>query len=59
MTANIPEELLSSNHRNEIHPSKYLYKNVTNKEDKDFADCLQKLQYHKCSAFCMQKRHFL
>jgi hypothetical protein len=59
MTASSPENLLSSISKNEPHPSKFLYEDITNSSDKDFFGCLQKLQYHKCSAFCMRKRRVL
>ena len=59
ITAWFPENLLNSNFDTIPHPSKMLYKEILNKKDEDFFNCLQKLQYHKCSAFCMQKRHYL
>ena len=59
MTASFPEDLPGPIPDKEPHPSKFLYKDITNTEDKDFLCCLQKLQYHKCSAFCMRKRHVL
>ena len=55
LTASVPAEFLNSNSQNKSHPSKFLYKEINQKKD-DFFCCLQKLQYHKCSAFCMQKR---
>jgi len=57
MTASFPETLLDPIPEKETHPSKFSYKDISNTSDKDFLCCLQKLQYHKCSAFCMRKRH--
>ena len=57
MTASFPENAALSD--NEPHPSKILYDDISSTSDKDFVCCLQKLQYHKCSAFCMRKRHVL
>ena len=59
ITAWMPEHCLSYNMKNKPHPSKFFYKDVQDKKDDDFFNCLEKLQYHKCSAFCMQKCHFL
>ena len=59
ITANLPETALSCNHEKKSHPSKFLYQDVINNKEEDFVCCLQKLQYHKCSAFCMRKRHVL
>ena len=54
MTASFPETSPISD--KEPHPSKFAYNEIPNTSDKDFLCCLQKLQYHKCSAFCMRKR---
>jgi hypothetical protein len=59
MTASFPENLSSSDFEKKPHPSKFFYNKMLNKTDEDFLCCLQKLQYHKCSAFCMQKRRIL
>ena len=59
MTASFPENSMSPISEKEPHPSKFLYKDITNISDKDFLCCLQKLQMHKCSAFCMRKRRVL
>ena len=59
MTASFPETSLDSISVKEHHPSKYPYKDIPNTSNKDFLCCLQKLQYHKCSAFCMRKRQVL
>lgn len=59
MTASLPETFLSTKLKSDFHPSKVMYQDIINKEDEDFVACLQKLQYHKCSAFCMRKRRFL
>ena len=56
MTASFPENLSSSDFEKKPHPSKFFYYEMLNKKDEDFLCCLQKLQYHKCSGFCMQKR---
>ena len=57
MTASFPETSPIS--ESALHPSKFAYKDISDTSDKDFVCCLQKLQYHKCSAFCMRKRHVL
>ena len=57
ITASFPATLWTSNSDKNIHPSKYLYKDIPNTKEQDFFWCLQKLQYNKYSAFCMQKRH--
>ena len=54
MTASFPETSSDPISKTELHPSKLPYKKLTNTSDKDFLCCLQKLQYHKCSAFCMR-----
>ena len=59
LTATFPKDLLTSDFEKKPHPSKVLYKNILNQKDEDFHCCLQKLQYHKCSAFCMRKRHHM
>jgi len=59
ITAWLPEHLSRSTFEKQPHPSKILYNDISNTKDEDFFCCLQKLQYHKCSAFCMQKRQFL
>jgi hypothetical protein len=59
LTASFPEKLFTTNFEKKPHPSKILYKEISNQNDVDFLCCLLKLQYHKCSAFCMRKRHFL
>ena len=59
ITASFPEIFLSSDFQNKSHPSKLSYNKILDKKNEDFLHCLQKLQYHKCSAFCMQKRKFL
>lgn len=41
------------------HCSKLFYNEINNNKEEDFACCLQKLQYHKPGAFCMQKWHVL
>ena len=56
ITASFPETLLNSIPNKDLHPSKYFYKDIPSTKEKDFFWCLQKLQYHKCSAFCMQKQ---
>jgi hypothetical protein len=57
MKASFPENSPISD--KDTHPSKLSYKEVSKTSDKDFLCCLQKLQYHKCSAFCMRKQHVL
>ena len=59
ITAILPKISSMNNKHTQMHPSKILYSNTLHKKEKDFVDCLQKLQYHKCSKFCMQKRHIL
>jgi len=59
MTASFPETFLSPISENKSHPSKLLYNDIKNTSDQDFLFCLQKLQFHKCSAFCMRKWRFL
>ena len=59
ITASFPENLWTPNSDKDLHPSKYLYKDIPKTKDQDFFLCLQKLQYHKCSAFCMRKQHVL
>ena len=59
ITAWLPENLSKSNLEKKSHPSKALYKDISDKKDDDFFSCLQKLQCHKCSAFCMRKRRIL
>ena len=59
MTASFPETFLSPISENKLHPSKLLYNDIKNTSDQDFLFCLQKLQFHKCSAFCMRKRRIL
>ena len=59
VTASLPENSSSLNFERKLHPSKVLYKDILNEKDEDFLFCLQKLQYHKCSAFCMRKRRYL
>jgi hypothetical protein len=59
ITASFPETTLDINGLSKSHPSKSLYKDVSSKKDEDFVCCLQKLQYHKCSGFCMRKRRIL
>jgi len=59
MTASFPEALQNPIVEGEPHPSKFAYKDISETSDKDFLCCLQKLQYHKCSAFCLRKWHVL
>ena len=59
ITASFPENSLDIDFEKKYHPSKLFYQDIINKKEEDFVCCLQKLQYHKCSAFCMQKRQFL
>ena len=59
ITAMFPENDLGSNTKKNDHPSTVMYKDVSSRNEEDFLHCLQKLQYHKCSAFCMQKRCIL
>ena len=59
MTASFPETFSSPTSEREPHPSKFLDKDISNTSNKDFHCCLQKLQMHKCSAFCMRKRCYL
>lgn len=56
ITAIYLENSLSSNVDKNIHPSTLTYLEIKNNKEEDFLSCLQKLQYHKCSAFCMRKR---
>ena len=58
ITAWFPENSFSFLDK-KLHPSKFLFRDVLEKKDEDFLSCLQKLQFHKCSAFCMRKRHIL
>lgn len=55
ITAWLPENLSKSNLEKKSHPSKALYNDISDKKDDAFFSCLQKLQCHKCSAFCMRK----
>jgi hypothetical protein len=57
--ASFPENSSAVDFERKPHPSKVLYKDILNEKDEDFLFCLQKLQYHKCSAFCMLKQHYL
>ena len=41
------------------HPFTFLYKDALQTKESDFLCCLQKLQYHRCSAFCMRKHKIL
>ena len=59
MTAWFPDAFINTNFDNKLHPSKCFFKDILPKQDEDFACCLQKLQLHKCSAYCMRKRYFL
>ena len=59
ITAWFPESFEKINFDNKPHPSKCFYQDILPKQNEDFACCLQKLQLHKCSAFCMRKRCFL
>ena len=59
MTASFSETLLGPISKTELHPSKLQYKDITNTSKKDFLCCLQKLQYHKCSVFCIRKCYVL
>jgi hypothetical protein len=59
ITAWFPESFTKINFDNKSHPSKCYFQDILPKVNEDFACCLQKLQLHKCSAFCMRKRHFL
>lgn len=59
MTASLPENINISNRDKRAHPSIFSYKDVLDRKDDDFVDCLQKLQTHKCSGFCMRKRRVL
>ena len=59
VTASFPESSCGMNTERKTHPSKVLYKDILNEKDEDFLFCLEKLQYHKCSAFCMRKRRYL
>ena len=56
MTAWVPDNFASISVDKNNHPSKFLYQDVMTKQDNDFLSCLQTLQYHKCSAFCMHKQ---
>ena len=58
MTAWFPESFTKINFDNKSHPSKSFFQDIFPKQDEDFACCLQKLQLHKCSAFCMRKHCF-
>lgn len=59
MTASFPENECIPISDKEPHPSKFLYKDIPNTSNNDFLCCLQRLQYHKCSAFCMRPRRVL
>ena len=59
MTAWFPESYMKTNFDNKPHPSKCLFQDILLRQDEDFACCLQKLQMHKCSAYCMQKCCYL
>ena len=59
ITARFPKTTSNFNSQSKSHPSKSFYKDISNKKDEDFVVCLEKLQYHKCSAFCMRKRRIL
>jgi hypothetical protein len=59
ITAWLPENLSISTFEKNNHPSKVLYQEMLNQKNEDFHWCLQKLQCHKCSAFCMRKHHIL
>lgn len=59
MTAWFPEAFMNTDFDNKPHPSKCFYQDILSNKIEDFACCLQKLQKHKCSAFCMRKRCFL
>ena len=59
MTAWFPESFSKINFENKSHPSKSFFQDILPKQNEDFACCLQKLQLHKCSAFCMRKHCFL
>ena len=50
---------LDNTYDKNYHPSKYLYQDIIENKTKDFVSCLQKLQNHKCNAFCMRKWHVL
>ena len=54
ITAWFPEYLFNSDIEKESHPSKIFYKDISMDKHEDFLLCLIKLQYHKCSAFCMR-----
>ena len=59
MTASFSETSMGPISEKKYHPSKESYKNISVTSDTDFLSCLQKLQYHTCSAFCMRKRCIL
>jgi hypothetical protein len=59
ITAWFPENFNNINFDSKPRPSKSFFKDMLPKQNEDFACCLQKLQFHKCSAFCMQKRSYL
>ena len=57
MTAWVPENFSNISVNKNNHPSKFFYQDNIQQPDDDFLCCLQTLQNHKCSAFCMRKQH--
>ena len=55
MTAWIPDFALIDKIDTKSHPSKFSYQDNIDQKENDLFCCLQTLQYHKCSAFCMRK----
>ena len=58
-TASFSKSYLDNTYDKNYHPSKILYQDIVENKNEDFVCCLQKLQNHKCSAFCMQKWYVL
>ncbi len=56
MTAWVPENFSNISVNKNNHPSKFFYQDNIQQPDDDFLCCLQTLQNHKCSAFCMRKQ---
>jgi hypothetical protein len=59
LTAQFPESSVAAGMENKIHPAKLLYQDIKQNQEEDFLSCQLKLQCHKCSAFCMRRRHIL
>ena len=57
LIASFPKSCLDNTYDKNYHPSKLLYQDITENKNEDFVSCLQKLQNHKCSVFCMRKQH--